>query len=1502
VLAFLCLILGRGSAVASTLAQAIGSWEYDQIEPAAAYNTSAGEYLVVWEDHHWGYGANWDIYGRRVAADGTPLGDKLGISWDTWGPADNQRLAPDVAYNSTNNEYLVVLEYAYSASDHDILARRVAANGTPIGSDVAIAGTSPSQTRPAVAYVPATNSYLVVYEELVGSDEMAYKSVRGVLVSAAGVPGAPFAISTGTLGAAAPDVAYGEAAGQYLVVWQDRRVFPTGYEILGQRVTAGGALTGSPVLVGSWDYDQVLPTVAYNPDAIEYLVVWEDHHWGVAAGWDICGQRVAADGSLRGGFLTVANYPTKHMTRPDVAYNAATRNYLVVWDYVYSETDHDVYARRVAYDGMQPDAEVAISYSGYQERAPAVAAGSGNTALLVWEDGRNTSLGLDIYGEPYTITLPALCGGVYEGSIGDISTPLPDVTVGLYCSNDAGSMGAYIGGSTTSRSGAYCLPVPGLCEYYNLQETDPADYTSVGATSVSGTVKNSNWIQYAHPLAGKTWSGNAFWDAPVGPVDSLPPGNWTAYSPAGWVNVRDVPVSVHVEDTQSGLNPASAEFAYWMVSRGDWSDWEPASCTGAPGATGPQTLSALAPFETDGGAAGPNRVRFRIADMAGNLGNGPEYIVKIDTVAPSNPTELSSPTHAVNTWTQATSAMTAWSGASDDRSGISGYAYTWDHAPATVPDGWDTSDTSVTGYPLSDAGDWYFHVRAYDAAGNAAAGAVHLGPIKVDTGAPTAWLTAPASGASNTLTLTVSWAGGDVLSGVASYDVQTSPDGATWSTWKDDITATSAEYTGTRGATIRFRVQARDRAGNLSPWSSTAQVTFGVPVTVRVRNELGNLLNGAQVYHQGSLAGVTNASGTYAIPYALLDDQLVARHMVAERTAAKPGHGWMYRVYQTSVPIANDGTPQIHAISNTGTAYQDLTVRRNQAAIGFRINVWVEWDASPAFLAGLSEGLRGASAYLYDVTDGQLFWEQIEVWDDGQNGPAGDLNVYTVTWLRPNAFVGSIDSATFGRMYLPRSWGAAPWSTRAAWGVMIHEFGHYGLYLGDEYASRDGTRKAFCTYNRGVGMDDEPTRASIMDNTDNASEMCSDADPLHAHNTDTDQDLQNPDETTWETVMRKYSDIVVPARWILQSPDTRMVPVVAGPTALPVSAWVSVAVHDYDTGVCAPFTRTVAVTATGQPAVRAEVTLDRPVRPDMFEGFTDDTGAISILGAHPGDVLRAKLGNLSGAWTVSCTPGGAAALETTESVGIGAVEAAAAIGLTVDPYDVALEVVPLGPASVQVRVQASVALSAAPAVTVWQTGASDPIAVTMAYGGTPGLYTGVAGLVANLDPQGLAQVSATSGSATVWSQRAFSIQPVDAEHNGTHVTSADGMFDLLLPAGALAADALVAVQAAMPGPGGAGLVPAGQAYLALASTGQIQLNLSAVANVRYPDPLPAGMAPGELRLYSWSDLESRWLPLGPARLDEEHRIVSTDVDALGTYALMAGSEPGWHTYLPLVMR
>lgn len=79
---------------------------------------------------------------------------------------------------------------------------------------------------------------------------------------------------------------------------------------------------------------------------------------------------------------------------------------------------------------------------------------------------------------------------------------------------------------------------------------------------------------------------------------------------------------------------------------------------------------------------------------------------------------------------------------------------------------------------------------------------------------------------------TVSWSASDVGgSGIKNYDVEYQEDGGAWQPWLMGTSNTSAYATGGRnGVTYGFRARATDNAGNVQPWSATAQTSTTVDV------------------------------------------------------------------------------------------------------------------------------------------------------------------------------------------------------------------------------------------------------------------------------------------------------------------------------------------------------------------------------------------------------------------------------------------------------------------------------------------------------------------------------------------------------------------------------------------------------------------------------------------------------------------------------------------------
>jgi hypothetical protein len=152
----------------------------------------------------------------------------------------------------------------------------------------------------------------------------------------------------------------------------------------------------------------------------------------------------------------------------------------------------------------------------------------------------------------------------------------------------------------------------------------------MGATTVDGSVMSPNWIQYAHPLTGRTLTHNNFWD-----LLDPPPGNWANFTPADWITTQWVTCSIQVQDSGTGLDVSAAQYAFSTDGGSSWSAWQPASCTGSAGTLTPETITTAAvPFEQDSQPTDVNLIRFRITDLGGNTGESGVHSVLIDTTAP----------------------------------------------------------------------------------------------------------------------------------------------------------------------------------------------------------------------------------------------------------------------------------------------------------------------------------------------------------------------------------------------------------------------------------------------------------------------------------------------------------------------------------------------------------------------------------------------------------------------------------------------------------------------------------------------------------------------------------------------------------------------------------------------------------------------------------------------------------------------------------------------------
>ena len=260
-----------------------------------------------------------------------------------------------------------------------------------------------------------------------------------------------------------------------------------------------------------------------------------------------------------------------------------------------------------------------------------------------------------------------------------------------------------------------------------------------------------------------------------------------------------------------------------------------------------------------------------------------------DLTPPANPTGLTSPSHATGAWSNDNTVDVAWTAATDDESGLDGYSVLWDHTPATVPDATkDLGAVTATTSPVLADGDWYFHIRAVDMAGNWVPGAAHLGPFKIDATPPKSAARSPEFMIGP---IPVTWSGTDAGSGIVAYDVwvRDGPAGS-WTKWQANTTATSATFASpVVGHTYYFRSVARDAAGNietdLPPNGDSHTTAAAIQVTGQVLNNRHQPVFNATVSTQPAVLNVarTDGSGRYVL--------YLTSSGVFDVTAARAGYG-----------------------------------------------------------------------------------------------------------------------------------------------------------------------------------------------------------------------------------------------------------------------------------------------------------------------------------------------------------------------------------------------------------------------------------------------------------------------------------------------------------------------------------------------------------------------------------------------------------------------------------
>ncbi|MEM7032744.1 MAG: LamG-like jellyroll fold domain-containing protein [Chloroflexota bacterium] len=453
------------------------------IEPSIIWNGT--EYLAVWSE----YG---DIYGQRIATNGDLIGDAILVSG-----ADGTQNEPDVVWNSFQNEYLVIWnDHRYGWASNGIWARRIDPNGVPLLSEFELLPPSDEVSLPAIATANNGTSLLVWADKRVG----AYDVYGQYLASDGTPTGAELTIDNDfSYAQLQPDVAYDPQANTFLVVWSDRRDGDGVFDLVSQQLDTQGNLgpNGNVELIGHTD-DMRYPSVASN-GAGQFLVAAQRevsgsnyelqgvrvaasdgskiNEFGIVTGsgkrqyvsisqtsnngyrvvWrnygEIESQRVDINGTVVGGLtqLNTTTSGTQHLPAlahdgtqslvvwvdpgqagptvitgrliddadtltsdeffvspyftkrewPSVTHHSGQDEFMVVWQQAGGHPGSDIYAGRIDSQGQPLGEALNLTDLTSQQTRPDVAAGQ-TEYLVVWQDERNQNP--DIYGQRLDLT------------------------------------------------------------------------------------------------------------------------------------------------------------------------------------------------------------------------------------------------------------------------------------------------------------------------------------------------------------------------------------------------------------------------------------------------------------------------------------------------------------------------------------------------------------------------------------------------------------------------------------------------------------------------------------------------------------------------------------------------------------------------------------------------------------------------------------------------------------------------------------------------------------------------------------------------------------------------------------------------------------------------------------------------------------------------------------------------------------------------------------------
>ena len=203
------------------------------------------------------------------------------------------------------------------------------------------------------------------------------------------------------------------------------------------------------------------------------------------------------------------------------------------------------------------------------------------------------------------------------------------------------------------------------------------------------------------------------------------------------------------------------------------------------------------------------------------------------------------------------------------------------------------------------------------------------------------------------------------------------------------------------------------------------------------------------------------------------DDRVLIRRIMHQEPSSKsvPSSRTKYSITLDNIQFLDGGELDFFKLDTNKTSQKTIF---DHTTIAYNLAISVEWNASSAYIQDLQNSIRLASNYFYNVSDGQMRLDTVNIYKSKAAWNNVDVRYHASNVQWPMATVGGINQgAGSSKVYMPRRWFGNANSNRnlsvvnenalnltnsSEYRTFIHEFGHYGLNLFDEYEFVIGTR------------------------------------------------------------------------------------------------------------------------------------------------------------------------------------------------------------------------------------------------------------------------------------------------------------------------------------------------------------------------------------------------------------------------------------------------------------